>query len=245
MMTHTYKINGMTCSGCAAKVQYLLSKVPDIESVTVDLEKQQAEISMKEHIDIVDLQESLKGTKYNIIEEQRSAPYKAEAIEEEERVTWKTYFPVFLIFGYITLVTLFVQFIHNRFDTAEWMRQFMAGFFLVLSFFKLLDIPAFAMSYSSYDIVAKKWSGYGFVYPFIELGLGIAFLIPAFNFWTNAVTLLVMGISIIGVLQSVLNKRKIQCACLGAVFKLPMSTITIIEDSLMIVMSGISLLLAK
>ena len=48
-----------------------------------------------------------------------------------------------------------------------------------------------------------------------------------------------MSISIIGVLQAVLNKKKIQCACLGAVFKLPMSTITIIEDALMILMSGI------
>ncbi|NCU04658.1 MAG: heavy-metal-associated domain-containing protein, partial [Chitinophagaceae bacterium] len=36
---------------------------------------------------------------------------------------------------------------------------------------------------------------------------------------------------------SVLNKRKIRCACLGAVFNLPMSTITIIEDGLMIIMS--------
>ena len=51
-----------------------------------------------------------------------------------------------------------------------------------------------------------------------------------------------MTISIIGVLQSVLNKKKIQCACLGTVFNLPMSTVTIIEDALMIVMSGIMIL---
>jgi hypothetical protein len=51
-----------------------------------------------------------------------------------------------------------------------------------------------------------------------------------------------MSISIVGVLQSVLNKKKIQCACLGAVFNLPMSTVTIIEDALMIAMSGIMIL---
>jgi hypothetical protein len=51
-----------------------------------------------------------------------------------------------------------------------------------------------------------------------------------------------MTVSIIGVLQSVLSKRKIKCACLGDVFNLPMSTITIIEDALMIAMSGIMLL---
>ncbi|RYY00555.1 MAG: heavy-metal-associated domain-containing protein, partial [Gammaproteobacteria bacterium] len=54
---------------------------------------------------------------------------------------------------------------------------------------------------------------------------------------TNGVTFVVMTVSIIGVLQSVLNKRKIKCACLGDVFNLPMSTITIIEDALMIAMS--------
>jgi hypothetical protein len=51
-----------------------------------------------------------------------------------------------------------------------------------------------------------------------------------------------MGVSIIGVLQSVLNKRAIRCACLGAIFNLPMSTVTIVEDGLMIAMSGVVLL---
>jgi hypothetical protein len=93
-----------------------------------------------------------------------------------------------------------------------------------------------------YDVVAKNWQGWGYVYAFIELALGIAFLTGFYPLITNGVTLLVMAVSIIGVLQSVLNKRKIKCACLGAVFNLPMSTITIIEDALMIAMSGAMLL---
>jgi hypothetical protein len=93
-----------------------------------------------------------------------------------------------------------------------------------------------------YDIVAKKWKGYGYVYAFIELGLGIAYLTDINPLITNLVTSIVMSVSIIGVLQSVLNKKKIKCACLGAVFNLPMSTITIIEDALMIAMSLIMLI---
>jgi len=88
-----------------------------------------------------------------------------------------------------------------------------------------------------YDIVAKKLKGWGFIYPFVELTLGLAYATGFQPMLTNIVTLLVMSVSIIGVLQSVFNKRKIKCACLGAVFNLPMSTITIIEDALMIVMS--------
>ena len=94
-----------------------------------------------------------------------------------------------------------------------------------------------------YDIVAKKWSGWGYVYAFTELALGLAFLTGFNPMLTNIVTFIVMTVSIAGVLQSVLNKRKIKCACLGAVFNLPMSTVTIIEDGLMILMSVLMLTL--
>ncbi len=124
----------------------------------------------------------------------------------------------------------------------EWMRHFMAGFFLVFSFFKLLNLRGFAESYAMYDVIAKKIPVWGYIYAFTELGLGIAFLINFNPMVTNAITFIVMSISIIGVLQSVLNKKKIQCACLGAVFNLPMSTVTILEDALMIAMSGLMIL---
>ena len=94
-----------------------------------------------------------------------------------------------------------------------------------------------------YDIVAKRMKGYGYVYAFIELGLGVAYLINFNPVITNSITVIVMSVSIIGVLQSVLNNQKIKCACLGDVFNLPMSTITIIEDALMIIMSATMLLL--
>jgi hypothetical protein len=124
------------------------------------------------------------------------------------------------------------------FNWHTWMQNFMAGFFLVFSFFKLLNLKGFAESYSTYDIIAKKWLGWGYFYAFIELGLGIAYVLRFNLIATHAITFTVMSISIVGVLQSVVNKRKITCACLGAVFNLPMSTVTIIEDALMIVMSG-------
>lgn len=117
----------------------------------------------------------------------------------------------------------------------------MAGFFLVFSFFKLLNLSGFADSYSMYDIVAKKFKSWGYIYAFVELGLGIAFLMNFNPVVTNITTMVVMSVSIVGVLQSVLNKQKIQCACLGDVFNLPMSTVTIVEDALMIAMSGVML----
>lgn len=125
------------------------------------------------------------------------------------------------------------------------MTHFMAGFFLVFSFFKLLNLKGFAESYAMYDVVAKKVSAWAYLYAFIELGLGISYLLNYNPLVTNVVAFIVMSLSIIGVLQSVFNKKKIQCACLGAVFNLPMSTVTIIEDGLMILMSVIMIYILK
>jgi hypothetical protein len=51
-----------------------------------------------------------------------------------------------------------------------------------------------------------------------------------------------MGVSTIGVMQSIIAKKVIQCACVGTIFKLPLGKVTLFEDLLMVVMSGIMLL---
>ena len=120
----------------------------------------------------------------------------------------------------------------------------MAGFFLVFSFFKMLNLKGFKNSYVMYDLIAKRFPVWAYIYAFIELILGLAFLVNLFPILSNIIALTVMSISIIGVLQTVLDKKHIQCACLGDVFKLPMSTVTIFEDGLMILMSLSMLLFA-
>ncbi|MES2373879.1 MAG: cation transporter [Bacteroidota bacterium] len=237
-MTHTYTISGMTCTGCQAKVQGLLSNVPGVENVSIDLATGTATVDMKTHIPTSSLQAALINyPKYSLSEQPRPLS-SAHFTPEEEKKSWlATYKPILVIFGYITTVTWLLGISGDGFSLMRSMNHFMAGFFLVFSFFKILDLDGFADSYSTYDIVAKRWRGWGYMYGFIELALGLAYLTEFQPLITNIVTLTVMTISIIGVLQSVLNKRKIKCACLGAVFNLPMSTITIIEDGLMIGMS--------
>jgi copper chaperone CopZ len=241
-MTHTYKVSGMTCSGCQAKVQGLLSKVNGVNDVIIDLPKGEATISMDKHVPAQELKEALADyPKYQLSEMEHIKP--AEVIPTEENKSWlETYKPILVVFGYILGASLVTEWNTGNFDLMRWMQHFMAGFFLVFSFFKMLDLKGFAESYAMYDIVAKKWSSWGLLYAFIELTLGIAFLTGFDPVLTNTVTFVVMTISIVGVLQSVMNKRKIRCACLGAVFNLPMSTVTIIEDALMIAMSLIMLI---
>lgn len=233
-MVHTYQITGMTCSSCEAKVKSALLTVENVTNVAVSKEENSATITMDKHVNLQDFQNALSqvDNKY-----QMSAINHNE-IAEQTKSWFETYKPILLIFFYISLVTVLIQLNNHHFDTMQWMQHFMAGFFLVFSFFKLLNLKGFAESYVMYDVVAKQIPVWGYVYAITELGLGIAFLINFNPLLTNSITFAVMSISIIGVLQSVLNKKKIQCACLGAVFNLPMSTVTIIEDTLMIIMSG-------
>lgn len=232
-MTHSYNITGMTCSNCEAKVKDALLRLPGIISADINRQEGTAQISMSKHISLTELQNAIS----------KDGKYKISAVEHNEMVeqtkSWlETYKPVLLIFTFITITTLLIQFTNPHFDLMQWMRHFMGGFFLVFSFFKILNLSGFADSYAMYDVIAKRIPAWGYLYAFIELGLGIVFIINFNPVLSNAITLIIMGISIVGVLQSVLNKRKIQCACLGAIFNLPMSTITIIEDALMIVMSA-------
>ncbi len=244
-MTHTYKISGMTCTGCQAKVEGLLLKAPGVQHAKIDLVKGEATIDMDKHILTSDLKATLtEYPKYQLSDASPEHHTISPVFAEEETKSWiATYKPILLIFGYISVITLLVELMHGQFFVSRWMNHFMAGFFLVFSFFKLLNLEGFAESYSMYDIVAKKLKSWGYVYPFIELALGLAFLSGYEPMLTNSITFMVMTVSIIGVLQSVLNKRKIKCACLGDVFNLPMSTITIIEDALMIGMSAVMILM--
>jgi len=260
-MTHTYTISGMTCGGCRAKVQGLLSGVEGVRDVRVDLEKGEAVVEMDRHIATERLRAALKDYPKYRLEEIHGSPdgghrkmriepgTRKEEIggivperEDTETKSWGvTYRPILLIFGYILGGTLLVEAAAGAFVWMRWMGHFMAAFFLVFSFFKLLDIQGFAESYRMYDVVARRWPAWGVLYPFVELLLGVAYLVGAWPMAVSTVTFVVMGVSLAGVLQSVLNKRRIQCACLGAVFNLPMSTVTIAEDGLMIVMSAVML----
>ena len=238
-MTHKYNITGMTCTGCEAKVKNSLLLLLDITAVEVSKENNTATIRMEEHIDLNTLQQALNrtGDKYKITALQHSET------AEQTKSWFATYKPLLLIFVFITFLSFFSAQMNNQIHWMHFMRNFMAGFFLTFSFFKFLDLKGFAESYAMYDIIAKRFKLWGYIYAFTELALGIAFLIDFNPFITNLTAIVVMAISIIGVVQSIMNKSKIQCVCLGAVFKLPMSTVTIIEDGLMIVMSIIMLLI--
>ncbi len=229
----------MTCNSCVAKVKNELLKYGDITAAEVQLTNPQARISMQQHVTTATLQQVIqKAGNYTITDAGKN---DMEAGEMEEKTWLAAYQPLLLIAAYITGLSFLLSAQAGGIDWMQWMNVFMSGFFLTFSFFKLLNLKGFAQSYQMYDIVAKRLPAWGYIYAFIELLLGIAYALHFDPVITNTATLIIMSVSLVGVLQSVLNKRKIQCACLGTVFNLPMSTVTIVEDGAMILMSGIML----
>jgi copper chaperone CopZ len=238
-MTHSYSLKGMTCGSCESFVKSSLLQLADIESVAVSRESQTATIKMAKHVSIDSLQKALGGesSKYRI------TPLDHVELVEQTKSWWQTYKPIILIFLFLTGVTASVQWNQGSWNGSGWMADFMAGFFLVFSFFKLLDIQGFAESYRMYDLVAAAFPAWGILYPFVELSLGLAYLLDFMPTSTHILTIIIMSVSIVGVIQSLRAKRKIRCACLGAVFNLPMSTITFVEDALMILMATYMLIM--
>ena len=234
MIVKTYQINGMHCMGCVNKVHQALVSHDYISEADVNLEKSRVKLNMTDLLQLQEIKSILKNVgEYEVLELQDQTNTKKSKLS--------TYKPLLLVIGFVLLVSLLSSF-KTSFHLMNWMTNFMGGFFIAFSFFKFLDLNGFSNSFATYDIIAKKWKGYGKIYPFIELGLGVAYLLAFQSAITNIICILILSASTIGVIKAVWSKKQIQCACLGTVFNLPMSTVTIIENFTMISMAIISLI---
>ncbi|WP_439130345.1 heavy-metal-associated domain-containing protein [Polaribacter sp.] len=232
-MKHIYKVSGMTCDGCKSSVEKSLSKLKHIKKVTVNLQQEEATIKMSAHVSIDALQSALPE-KFSITKKEDNNKIPDVAFEDKKSKSEQLY-PLFLIFGYIFIASIAMNI--NPWVTNAFMLDFMGLFYIVFSFFKILDVKGFAMSFQMYDPLAKVVPKYGFLYPFIELALGLLFLFEYKIMIALFATLVILGITTIGVTKSLLDKKAIKCACLGSVLNLPMTKATFIENSIMIIMA--------
>ena len=236
-MKHTYAVTGMTCNGCRTSVEDTLNQLPDVIEASVHLERSEAVIEMLQHITIETLQDALSH-KYSISE--KNIFQKTEINYANDKSDLQQLFPLFLIFGYIISASFLLNI--KDWDLSGFMLDFMGLFYVVFSFFKLLDLKGFPDSFRMYDPIAKVVPIYGWVYPFIEVVLGLMFLMRFEVSIALIVTLFILGTTTVGVVKTLLDKKSIPCACLGTALKLPMTKATFIENSVMIIMAIIMLI---
>ncbi len=231
-MERTYTIQGMTCNGCRVGVEKDLNTISGVVNAKVSLEKEEAILVLDSEIPLSALQEGIKP-KFTILK--TSQENTSMNLIEMPISKWIQLRPLFLIFGYITIASIGMH--YRSWNGKEAMLDFMGLFYIVFSFFKILDLRGFVMSFKMYDPLAKKIVIYGWIYPFIELTLGLLFLLRIEIPIALISTLFILGITTIGVTRSLLSKQEIQCACLGTALKLPMTEATFIENAIMIAMA--------
>jgi cation transport ATPase len=225
----------MTCGGCVASVEEKLSKIMGVNSVSVDLATAEAIIEMARHLSIKQLQEALK-LKYEITEKEISDTQNhQEVLPIEEKSKIEQLKPLFLILGYLSMAVVLMNYKEGSLNDA--MLDFMGLFYIVFSFFKFLDLKGFPESFRMYDPLAKAIPVYGSIYPFFEAALGILFLMRIQIPLTLIITVIILGITTLGVTKTLLDKKSIRCACLGTSLKLPMTEATFIENAIMLTMA--------
>jgi|TARA_B110000263_G_scaffold78841_1_gene68808 cation transport ATPase len=238
-MKQTYIIDGMTCGGCKASVEKHLLDLKEIFEVELTLENKEVVITMGNPIETSELQKALPS-KYKVSLTENNFVSKALSNSEDEKSKLQQLKPLILILFYITTASVLLN--YQNWNWNEIMLDFMGLFFIVFSFFKLLDLKGFSESFKMYDPLASRIPVYGWIYPFIEVVLGLMFLMHFGVKTALIITLVVLGITTLGVTKSLLNKKSIRCACLGTALKLPMTEATFIENAVMIVMAVLMLI---
>ena len=224
-MKQEFIIEGMTCDNCKKKVTASLASLEGVADVTVDRESGLVHLEAERILSKMELEKAL-GAKYAIVTKAVNQPSSK----------LKALYPLFLILSYVIAGSVYLT--PSPFAVDEFMLNYMALFLIVFSFFKFLDYRGFPSSFANYDPLARQVRVYGKIYPFIETFLGVAFLLRYQLDAALWITVVLLSITTIGVVQSLVNKRQIECACLGTVLKLPMTEATLIENSLMLVMAG-------
>lgn len=228
-MKYKFFIRGISCASCIEKITKLLTHELNASNLSFSSNNTQLEFDSNADVNIKDLNLLLaKIGNYTLdVNNNQLSP----SSENQDPSSYK---PIYLIFAYLLFINIVICYKGMWMD---FMANFMASFFLVFSFFKMLDLRGFADGYSSYDIVAKKFHYYGYVYPFLELGFGIAYILFATNIYLNVAVFFVMLISTIGIVKAKLTKQKFHCVCVGTLLKVPLGSLAIIEGVLMVLMS--------
>lgn len=105
------------------------------------------------------------------------------------------------------------------------------GFLLCSSaMLKLFNPEAFAKGFAMYDLLAKKVKAYGYVYPLLELVLGLAYFSFAVPWLVYVATIILFVFGAAGVVQALRENLDIYSSRLGSILKVPLSTVSLVED---------------
>lgn len=116
---------------------------------------------------------------------------------------------------------------------AEW---FIAFSMVVLALLKLQNVETFATMFLNYDLLAKRWVPYSYVYPFAEGAAGVLMIAGALTWPSVPIALFIGTIGAVSVFKAVhLDKRELKCACVGGSSNVPLGFISLTENIMMMI----------
>ncbi len=242
---HAVFHTNLECQSCVSKVAALLDTAPGVEAWSVDLDDERRPLRVEVSSDaaLADVPTLVAEAGFEARHESSIIlPMVEPPTAEAKPLYLATYRPLLLVVAYVLGVTILIEATAGGFVPRRAMGTFMGCFFLGFSFFKLLDVQAFANSFAGYDLLAARSRAYALAYPWLEVALGLLFLTRSMPTAANAAALVLMLVGLVGVVRAVRSGRQIQCACLGTAFNLPMSSVTIVENSVMAAMAAWMLL---
>lgn len=158
---------------------------------------------------------------------------------------WQDYIPLIVIVALTVLSAVAKQFAYSGWSWMNWMHDFMGFFLVVFSMLKFFDMEGFADGFQMYDLLAKRFRPYAKIYPFIESALGLGYLSHWQPMLIYSATMLVLIFGSIGVFRALFKGLDIECACMGTILHVPLSTVALIEDLGMATMAAGMFLIVK
>jgi glutaredoxin len=150
-----------------------------------------------------------------------------------------TYTPVLALFAVTALMAAAASYVVEgsplTIRAAEW---FIGFSMCVLAIQKLRDVESFSSMFLNYDLLAKRWVPYGYIYPFAEALAGVLMIAGALTWLSAPIALFIGGIGAVSVFKAVyVDKRELKCACVGGDSNVPLGFISLTENVMMVAMA--------
>ena len=231
MYKSEYNISGMTCQGCVSSIKNKIETDDRVISVKIDLQSSNLNLESIKDITLEDLNFIIRDLK------KYSISYPSNFTKKNDNISRSKKLSPLIISLLIVLILATIPQIRHSFSLDDFMKYLMGYFFVIFSLFKLINVKGFATSFSNYDIIASRVTTYGKLYPFIELFLGICFLLGYLLLYVNILTFFIMSIGSIGIWNALRNNNQLECACLGSSLSLPLTPVTLAENLIMAIMA--------
>jgi glutaredoxin len=199
-------------------------------------------LTTREQVDAFKAEQSVKTTPQTFIDGARIGGYddlRRHFGLGVQAANAMSYRPVVAVFAVSALVAMAasraaVGFALSR-QAGEW---FIAFSMCVLALLKLQDVERFSSMFLGYDLLARRWVPYSYVYPYAELFAGVLMTAHALTWLSAPVAFVIGAIGSVSVFKAVyIDQRELKCACVGGDSRVPLGAVSLIENVMMVAMA--------